>query len=57
MDANLEQGLARLDYNEEEIARCCGVVVTDDYVCKKYPKLKDADIIECSRSSRCVLDL
>ena len=59
MDANLEQDLARLDYNETEIARRLGVVMADlnQYVCKKYPELKDADVIERPRNSRSVLDL
>jgi hypothetical protein len=40
MDAILEQDLARLDYNEAEIARRHGVVMADlnHYVHKKYPE-------------------
>jgi hypothetical protein len=53
MDTILEQDLARLDYDEAEIARRHGVVMADlnCYVCKKYPELKDADVIERSKNS------
>jgi hypothetical protein len=59
MDTILEQDLARLDYDEVEIARRRGVVMDDfnRYVHKKYPELKDADVIERSKNSRSVLDL
>jgi hypothetical protein len=56
MDTILEQDLARLDYDEAEIAHRRGVVMADlnRYVHKKYPELKDADVIERSKNSRSV---
>ncbi len=59
MDPNLENDLARLNYNEEEITRRRGIVVADvaRYVSKKYPELRDAEIIKRPKNSRSVLDL
>jgi len=59
MDSILEQELSKLDYNEEEITRCRGVVIANlySYIAKKYPELKDGEIIERSKNSRSVLDL
>ena len=56
---NLENDLARLDYNEEEIARRRGVVVADlnKYLSRKYPELRDAEIIKRPKNSRSVLDI
>ena len=59
MDPNLEHDLARLNYNEEEITCCHGIVLADvaKYVSKKYPELRDAEIIKRPKNSRSVLDL
>jgi hypothetical protein len=49
---NLEIDLARLDYNEEEVAHRQGIVIADlnKYVSKKNPELTDAEIIKWPRS-------
>jgi len=59
MDSILEQDLSKLDYNKEEITRCRGIVIADlnSYTAKKYPELKDGEIIEHSKNSRSVSDL
>ncbi len=48
MDSNLEHDLAKLDYHKEEVTHHRGIVVADvtKYVSKKYPELRDAEIIK-----------
>ena len=52
-------GSGRLKYDAEDVERRYGVVAADlnKYLTKKYPELRDAEIIKKSTKSRSVLDL
>ncbi len=46
-------------YDEAEVDRCCGLFMANQnkFLTKKYPQLRDAEVVEVSTKSRSVLDL